>query len=187
MDNVVLLEFIRECNSELIADKPVLYEAYFLKIYVAFERFLGDLFEEYCLGNSSSKGYVPRRKLDFDCLEQLRNVLNSGKKLNYIDYIDKIKNLSKNIFDDNPFDILLEDAENVTYFNQMTLLRNCIAHESEFSKKKYKEGCLANGDFIPPGEFLIAKKSGHTQSNYTLFVNKIIEISEGLITPAEEA
>ena len=95
MDNDVLINFINACNEDLINDKPVLYEAYFLKIYVAFENYLGELFEKYCIGQMSSEGYIPKRRLEFDTLEQLRNIINSGKKQNYIDYIDKIKSISK--------------------------------------------------------------------------------------------
>ena len=82
MENEYLLQFIEKCNDELINNNPVLYEAYFLKIYVAFENYLGEIFVKYCLGQMSENGYKPKRRLEFDDIEQLRNVLESGKKLN---------------------------------------------------------------------------------------------------------
>ena len=186
MENRYLLEFIEKCNEELINDNSVLYEVYFLKIYVVFENYLGEIFEKYCLGQMSERGYKPKRRLEFDDIEQLRIILEAGKKSNYIDYIEKIKNLSKEIFQDNPFSILLEDAENVTLFNQMTLLRNCIAHESDFSKKKYRESCLGNKTYISPGEFLMSLNKKKSKSYYSIYIEKIINISSGLLTPLIE-
>ena len=186
MDNDNLICFIEKCNEDLVADKPVLYEAYFLKIYVAFENYLGLLFEKYCLGEHSSEGYIPKRRLEFDSIEQVRNIINLGKKQNYIDYIDKIKCLSKDIFQENPFDIILEDSENVTIFNQMTALRNCIAHESDYSKKRYQEECLSGGSYKTPGEFLISKNRRKSKSYYTIYIEKIIDISFGIIKPVNE-
>ena len=185
MDNDVLINFINACNEDLINDKPVLYEAYFLKIYVAFENYLGELFEKYCIGQMSSEGYIPKRRLEFDTLEQLRNIINSGKKQNYIDYIDKIKSISKDIFEENPFDILLEDSENVTIFNQMISIRNCIAHESDYSKKVYQDACLGNSTYKSPGNFLMSKNKRKSKSNYAIYIDKIKSISYGLIKNAE--
>lgn len=184
MENEALLQFIEKCNEELINNKPVLYEAYFLKIYVAFENYLGEIFEQYCLGEESSNGYKPKRRLKFDNIEQLRNVLESGKKQNYIDYIEKIKTLSEDIFQENPFSILLEDAENVTLFNQMTMLRNCIAHESDYSKKKYRESCLGSKSYITPGEFLMSLNKKKSKSHYSIYIEKIISLSSGLLMPS---
>ena len=183
MENEHLLQFIEKCNDELINNNPVLYEAYFLKIYVAFENYLGEIFVKYCLGQMSENGYKPKRRLEFEDIEQLKNVLEAGKKLNYIDYIEKIKTLSQDIFKENPFSILLEDAENVTLFNQMTLLRNCIAHESDFSKKKYRESCLGSKDYISPGEFLMSLNKKKSKSYYSIYIEKIISISSGLLAP----
>lgn len=183
MENEYLLQFIKQCNEELINDNPVLYEAYFLKIYVAFENYLGDMFEKYCLGQMSECGYKPKRRLKFDDVEQLRNILESGKRMNYIDYIEKIKTLSKDIFQENPFSILLEDADNVTLFNQMTMLRNCIAHESSYSKKKYQESCLGNRNYITPGEFLMSLNKKKSKPYYSIYIEKIISISSGLLVP----
>lgn len=181
MDNDSLIDFINMCNEELIEDKPVLFEAYFLKIYVAFENYLGNIFEKYCLGEASSEGYSPRRKLEFESVEQVRNILCAGKKLNYIDYLDAIKCLSSDIFTENPFDIILEDSENVSIFNQMTAIRNCIAHESVYSKKKYQEACLGQKPYKSPGEFLVSKNKKNSKSYYTIYIEKIKELSYGIL------
>ncbi len=176
MENDKLKEFINECNQNLSPSLPLLYEASFFKIYVKFEVYLANIFEEYCVGIESSKGYCPQRKLAFSDKEHLRAILKGDKQ--YVDYIKKIEALSKHIFVDNPFNIIFDVADNSTMFNQMTALRNYIAHESGESKLKYIKTCLGNGNFIEPSEYLLKENRRTSKSNYTIFVDKIIEISD---------
>lgn len=176
MENDELKTFIEECNQNLSPSVPLLYEASFFKIYVKFEVYLANVFEEYCVGIESSKGYCPQRKLAFADKEHLRAILKGDKQ--YVDYIKKIEGLSRHIFIDNPFNIIFDVADNNTIFNQMTALRNYIAHESGESKVKYIKTCLGNGDFIEPSVYLLKRNRRTSKSNYTIFVEKIIEISE---------
>mgnify|MGYP007054247817 FL=1 len=60
----------------------------------------------------------------------------------------------------------------------MTSLRNYIAHKSGESRLKYIKTCLGNGDFIEPSAYLLKKNRRTSKSNYTIFVERIIEISE---------
>lgn len=176
MENSELKAFINECNQKLSPSIPLLYEASFFKIYVKFEVYMANIFEDYCIGIESSKGYCPQRKLAFSDKEHLRAVLRGEKQ--YVDYIKKIETLSKHIFIDNPFNIIFDVADNTTMFNQMTALRNYIAHESGESKTKYIKTCLGNGEFIEPYTYLLKKNRKTSKSNYTLFVEKIAEISD---------
>ena len=96
MENDELKAFISECNKKLSPDIPLLYEASFFKIYVKFEVYLANIFEEYCVGNESGKWYCPQRKLAFLDKEHLRAILKGEKQ--YVDYIKKIEALSKHIF-----------------------------------------------------------------------------------------
>lgn len=176
MENDELKAFISECNKKLSPDIPLLYEASFFKIYVKFEVYLANIFEEYCVGNESGKWYCPQRKLAFLDKEHLRAILKGEKQ--YVDYIKKIEALSKHIFIDNPFNIIFDVADNNTIFNQMTTLRNYIAHESGESRQKYIKTCLGNGDFIEHSAYLLKKNRRTSKSNYTIFIEKIIEISE---------
>lgn len=66
MENEELINFIDECNILLQnADSDLLYEVIFIKIYVKFEKFLSQMFVKYCIGQTSSAGYTPDRKLEF--------------------------------------------------------------------------------------------------------------------------
>jgi len=176
MENDELKRYIAECNQNLSPSLPILYEVSFFKIYVKFEVYLSNIFEEYCIGNKSSKGYCPQRKLSFTDKEHLRAVLKGDKQ--YVDYIKKIESLSKHIFIDNPFNLIFDVAENSTMMTQMMRIRNYIAHESGESKKKYVESCLGSGQFVEPAVYLCKKNKKTSKSNYTMFVEKIIDLSE---------
>lgn len=181
MENDELKRYIRECNQNLSPSLPILYEASFFKIYVKFEVFLSDVFENYCVGIKSDKEYCPERKLKFEDKEHLRAVLRGDRQ--YIEYIKKIESLSKYIFVDNPFNVLFDVADNLTLMNQMIALRNYIAHESGESRVKYIKTCLGNGQFIEPYEYLLKRNRATSKSNYTIYVDKIIELSYLILEP----
>lgn len=179
MENDELKRYINECNHNLSPTLPILYEVSFFKIYVKFEVYLSDIFENYCVGIASDQGYCPQRKLAFADKEHLRAILRGDKQ--YVDYIKKIEALSKHIFFDNPFNAIFEVADNLTLMNQMITLRNYIAHESGEAKRKYIKTCLGNGQFIEPAVYLIKKNRRTSKSNYTIFVEKIIELSDMIL------
>ena len=181
MENDDLKAYIEQCNSMLEPEKVLLYEASFFKIYVKFEQFISNIFKNYCIGIPSSKAYCPERKLNFIDEEHLRAILKGDKK--YIDYIKKIETLSPHIFINNPFNIIFSVAENNSIFDEMIALRNYIAHESSESKQKYIKTCLGNGEFIEPGQFLTKINRRTSTSYYTIYVNKIIEISDLILDP----
>ena len=99
----------------------------------------------------------------------------------YMDYIKKIESLSKHIFFDNPFDLIFQVADNNTLFNQMISLRNYIAHESPESRKRYVETCLGSGQFIEPHKYLTKINRRRSKSNYTIYMDKIVEISDMIL------
>lgn len=179
MENDELKQYIDECNQNLSPALPILYEVSFFKIYVKFEVYLSNVFENYCVGIESNLGYCPQRKLMFIDKEHLRAILRGDKQ--YVDYIKKIEALSKHIFWDNPFNIIFDVADNSTLMNQMITLRNYIAHESGEAKVKYIKTCLGNGAFIEPSMYLTRKNRRTSKSNYTIFVEKIIELSDMIL------
>lgn len=183
MNNLELLSFIEKTNNYLSADNSFTYEISFLKIYVKFEKFCGDVFEGYCLGETSSKNYVPKRRLTFDDIKQLRKIINGGDNKKYVDYFKKIETLSKEIFVDDPFSLVFETAKYTTAINKMTCIRNYIAHESDSSRKKYIESCLSNKKFIEPGNYLMSNNKKKSVSEYSLYIETIKEISELLLNP----
>ncbi len=177
-ENDELKAFIQSCNANLLSSSalPILYEASFLKIYVKFEVFLSKMFESYCIGQLNSKGYCPQRKLAFSDEEHLRAVLKGDKS--YVDYLKKIESVSKFIFIDNPFNVIFDVADNSTIMGQMMALRNYIAHESNEAKTKYINTCLGGRNFIEPSLFLINKNKKTAKSNYTIYIEKITQISD---------
>ena len=179
MENDELKNYINLCKQKLNPNVPELYEIFFFKVYVKFEVYLSHIFENYCIGVSSGKGYSPNRKLEFNDKEHLRAVLKGDKQ--YMDYIKKIESLSKHIFVDNPFDLIFQVADNNTIFNQMIALRNYIAHESLESRKRYIENCLGGGQFIEPYKYLAKINRRKSKSNYTVFMDKIEEISDMIL------
>lgn len=179
MENDELKSFINNCNEKLSPTLPILYEASFFKIYVKFEVYLSNIFENYCIGMQSSKGYCPERKLTFIDKEHLRVILRGDRQ--YVDYIKKIEMLSKHIFVDNPFNIVFDVADNLTILNQMITLRNYIAHESGEAKIKYIKTCLGNGQFIEPPIYLTKRNRRTSKSIYTTYIEKIIEISDMIL------
>lgn len=176
MENDEFKDFVQECTEKLNPEIPELYEVFFFKIYVKFEVFLSKIFEQYCVGEASGNGFCPSRKLEFEDREHLRAVLRGDRQ--YVEYIKKIQQLSKYIFFDNPFNIIFDVAENFTLLDQMMALRNYIAHESAESRKKYTEKCLGGGDFISPSQYLVKINRRVSKSNYTIFVDKMMQISE---------
>ncbi len=164
MESDELKKYINECNQNLTPSLPMLYEASFFKIYVKFEVYLANIFENYCVGIKSDNGYCPQRKLAFTDKEHLRAILKGDKQ--YVEYIKKIESLSKHIFVDNPFNVIFDVADNLTIMNQMMALRNYIAHESGEARLKYIRTCLGNGQFVEPSEYLIKKNKRTSKSNY---------------------
>ena len=65
----------------------------------------------------------------------------------------------------------------------MMMLRNYIAHESSESRKRYIKTCLSNGTFVEPSTFLMKKNKRNSKSNYTIFIEKIEEISDMILEP----
>lgn len=176
MENDELKNYIVVCNQKLDPNIPELYEIFFFKVYVKFEVYLSQIFEAYAVGMSSGKGYCPNRKLNFIDKEHLRAVLKGDKQ--YMDYIKKIESLSRHIFVDNPFDLIFQVEDNNTVFNQMISLRNYIAHESPESKKRFVDTCLGGGQFVEPHRYLTKINKRKSKSNYTIYMEKILEISE---------
>ena len=161
------------------------YDVALLKIWIQFERFLGDLFISYALGNASEKGYSPKLKIRFQDEEQF-NALMRQKGKNYVEYLDRIESLSPHIFVDNPFDILLSDANIKTSYEQMKAIRNYIAHESGEAKSKLINKCFNGNDsrFVEPNDYLQTREKSTKDTFYTYYVKTIENVVNLLISPA---
>ena len=94
----------------------------------------------------------------------------------YIDYLSKITNLSKHFFKDNPFSLILEEAENKTAIEQIKSIRNYVAHESGEALSKMKTICNINSNFSNVNDFLKSFKKNTGQTYYTNIINNIVEL-----------
>jgi ribosomal protein S18 len=169
INNQNLLEKISEWSIELKNNNNKHIHFAFLEIFIEFENFLMNSFIEYSLGNSSEKGFFPSLRINFSDKEHLEGLLKCNKQ--FIDYIKKIEEVKKYIFEENtcPFTKIFATAEFTTYFKQMQIIRNFITHQSEESKRKYVDKVLnPNGinDFIKADTFL---KRNNRRINITYY------------------
>lgn len=188
MDNKILLDEIDYWDSEIIStgkQKYKLYELALFKVFVKFEVFLTELFKRYSVGEGSSKGYVPERKLEFVDEKHLEGVLKNNKS-SFIDYNDKILNLSEHIFinERNPFSLIFMDAKLSVYYNQIKYMRNYIAHESKEAKLKYHKNVIGEANkFVEPYMYLIKINKKYSKTNYSIYIDSIKEMAEILLDP----
>lgn len=179
-------EMISEIDkwAKLLPEHPQLIELAFFKIFVKFEKFLLNMILKYSTGNKSSKNYCPKRRLEFLDEDHVINTISPDKK--FLEINEKTKTLVKQLFhEDNPFTDFF-DSEDTQFYNQMKLVRNYIAHESEESKVRYQNrvlSCSGFREFIEPLDFLNAPKNNRKgeDSNYTEFVNIIIKTSDYIL------
>ena len=162
------------------------FDVALMKIWVQFEKYLSEIFVNYCIGIPSENGYLPERSIEFKTDTQLNAFLRPENK-KYVDYPSQIKKLSKHIFVKDPFDVIFLDSNNnVTYENIMAI-RNYVAHESGEARTKLIKNLYAGREdkFVEPVVFLLRKeKSTNTTyfTYYTKFVSDIAQLlTEGII------
>ncbi|RSK09298.1 hypothetical protein [Streptococcus oralis] len=160
-----------------------IYDVALLKIWIQFEKYLGQLFTTYCLGGQSETGFQPRLKIQFQDEIQFNAFMREGNKA-YIEYVGRIEFLSKHIFETNPFDIILT-TEYKTSFEQMKYLRNYIAHESEESRRKLLNNIFYGREekFEEPNEYLKRFTSSGEMTYFTYYTKQIKDIIELLDSP----
>lgn len=183
MNNQELIDEIDKWNNLFSSSNtidPAIYELAFFKIFIKFEKFLSDCFENYAIGSSSSSGYSPTRRLNFDNLEHLNKVIKKENR-SFVNHFEVIKKISDCFFIDNPFDIIRTDPTHTTTINQMKIIRDYIAHESAASKNKYLTTILNNRPFIEPHQHLLQTKRGTSKSFYTFYITSINNISNYII------
>ncbi len=162
------------------------YDIALLKIWIQFEKFIGDLFVTYSTGQQSEKGFSPNLKLRFVDEEQLNIFLREGNHT-YVDYPAQIKKLSKHIFSNDPFDVLFADATTYTAYNQIVSIRNYIAHESGEAKIKMIKTCFGGNEshFKEPNDYLLTKERSTNSTYYTYYTNIIKNATLLLVDPPQ--
>jgi len=185
IDNQSLIDKIDNWQLELKVNNKHIHLA-LLEIFIEFEQFLTNSFIEYALGNSSQNGFFPNRRINFSDKEHLDGILKCDKQ--YIDYIKKIQEIRKYIFkeDNCPFNKIFSTSEFTTYFKQIQILRNFIAHKSEESKTKYIKNVLrANGinSFIKADTFLKKINKKKNKTYYSIYIDNFIFYSDIICNP----
>lgn len=167
-------------------EEPVIFEVSFFKIFVRFEVFLIDIFTQYSIGNTSINDSVIERKLLFEDESHLNGILNN-RNVSYGSYLDvtKIQNHSKYIFKRNPFDCIFSDSGISSQIIEMRIIRNHIAHESFSSKEKYIKTILHRSNYITAGEYLKHKNKKMNITNYSCYINTILNAKNILIDPID--
>ena len=155
-------EIINEINkwqTKVAADTGFLEIAFF-KIFVKFENFITDVIFDYATKAAVNESKVKLR-IEFSDRDHF-------KKVTGLKYLDTGANIS-----------VFFSSEDSQFFEEMKLLRNYIAHESEESKRKYLNKTLNTySGFMEPNDFLKSKKRGESDSIYTKFVYMVLKYSE---------
>jgi hypothetical protein len=138
-------------------------ELTFLKIFIAWEQFLESSFIGYMLGGSTSRGpRITRYVYPADKDHALRILCGPGKEYTRWTSVNEIIARSELFFKKGkPFKGALSSREST--INEMQTIRNCLAHMSSDSFKKFKN-LVRNklrGGYFPsgttPGKFLYTK------------------------------
>lgn len=160
------------------------YDIALLKIWIQFEKFVGELFVSYAIGGVSETGYSPTLKVRFCDEEHLNAFLRDGNRT-YIDYLAQVQKLSKHIFTNNPFDVIFADATNNTVYGQVVAIRNYIAHESGEAKSKMIKTCFGGNDahFMEPQDYLLKKERSTNNTYYTFYTEAIKNMAVLLASP----
>jgi hypothetical protein len=187
MDDKLLLNEIDYWDAEIASagkQNYKIYELALFKIFVKFELFLSELFTRYSIGKGSSKGYIPERKLAFMDEKHLEGVLKNNRST-FIDYNEKILNLSEHIFINkrNPFSLVFMDAKLSVYYNQIKYIRNYIAHESKEAKLKYQNILGETNEFVEPCIYLTKMNKKYNKTNYSIYIDSIKVMADILLDP----
>lgn len=137
----------------------MLYESFFLKAQVEFENFIESLFFGLFV---EKKGLQSNRKsiaskISIDSFQIARQVVHGNK--NYIDWLpyDRTTKLS-NLFFKSGMPFTEIDAMELDLISKSQIIRNAIAHKSNFSIKKFEKNVIG-ATAIPrnerkPGSYL---------------------------------
>lgn len=149
--------------------RDMLIEHIVVKLFSEWERFLGNAFINYMLGEKSSNGVAPVRyamPLDFD--HAYRLIQNVNQYPDWSD-IEKVLTNANNFFEQGGAFSILKTMK--SDLNALKKLRNAIAHTSYRARKDFenlvqgKVGYLPEG--ITPARFLVDYKTPPTKNGVT--------------------
>lgn len=188
VNNDDLLAKIEEWSSEISIDDKHIHFA-LLEIFIEFEKFLTNSFIVYALGGKGKNNFAPILRVEFEDKEHLLGFIKCNNQ--YIDYIKKIQEVKEFIFqiDTCPFNKIFSTSEFTTYFKEIQILRNFIAHQSQESKDKYQRKVLRPkgiNNYILAKTFLQRINRQQNISYYSIYVKAIIFYSEIICDASNE-
>jgi len=185
VNNDNLLLKIEEWREELSKDDKHIDFA-LLEIFIEFEKFLTNSFILYSLGSEGKNHFTPILRINFENEEHLDGLLRCDKQ--YIDYIKKIESIKEYIFIEEscPFNKVFSTSKFTTYFREIQILRNFIAHQSKESKDKYRNRVLKPKgipQYIKVKTFLAKQNKKENISHYAIYIKAMEFYSEIICDP----
>lgn len=165
--NKTRLEIDSLRNQRLITKKAKdrMYESLFLNSQVLFESFLEDLFIGLLVDNKSltQRNVTPRVKVKTHSMA--REIIIGPEKL-YLDWIPyerTIKRAKLFFREGRPFVSLSQQQKDLIH--RCHIIRNAIAHKSDYSKQKFESNIIATTTLLP------------REKNPTGYLQKVFRIS----------
>lgn len=163
-------------------DIETIYEALFLRSVTSFESFLEKLFMAIMLGKANAVG--GSRMMKAVSKSALEAILLQNN--NYLDWLPYSKTEGRaNIYlkDGKPFTAISEGDK--AQIKTITLIRNAIAHKSEFATNQFKEkvigGRLLLASEKRPAGFLRSQvRSNPRQLRFEVYVSELARIAASL-------
>ena len=153
------------------------YDIALFRIWLIFEKYLIEKFIQYSIGETGDVQSITY-KIKFLDKEHLSYFLKGDRT--FVEYLGKIEKLSKHIFENNPFTIIIDDATHSKIYNELKTIRNQVAHDSDESRTKFFKDCLFSRQSdkeLGVNEYLkrdTNQKIG--QSNYSRLIEGVIHI-----------
>jgi hypothetical protein len=161
---------------------------YFLKIHLSWEAFLESSFVRYLCGHKSPSGVSPNLLISRQsCISNALTTILQGK--NYLNWSpdETISRSQQYFYRGEPFSSAISAARNE--LNNLHIIRNRIAHRSEYAQKNFRNVVRSEIGFNPrgmtPGRFLMMKKpsSGRKKIIYLSHYLDILQILCNQIVP----
>ena len=153
------------------------YDIALFRIWLIFEKCLIEKFIQYSIGETGGIQSITY-KIRFLDKEHLSYFLKGDRT--FVEYLGKIEKLSKHIFENNPFTIIIDDATYSKVYNELKTIRNHVAHDSDESRTKFFKDCLfskTSDENLGVNEYLKRNTSRtNAKSNYSRLIEGVIHI-----------
>jgi hypothetical protein len=160
----------------------------FLQAFLAWEKFLEESYILYLLGKASPSGFTVRCYVSPHCRDHAINFTKAGNRYSDWTTISQVVDHADLHFKDGrPYTDALRPKVNL--FNEMKIIRNAIAHNSDESREKFMSMVRGRLGHFPiglnPGKYLSTVITGSVPSSTYLsfYLNELI-LSARIIIPS---